>query len=219
MLEWMAAPRHRDPVFERDGWTCAVPGFRSRRNLHDHHVTFRSQGSDNARDDRNTVCAAHHLHGIHRGHIRASGRAPHAIQWEIGCRFGVHAGGALALLVGDRYIDRDGFVASGDTRRRDGSGGLHDERLHRQPKHPTKQWPTGAQMEKGCGVNTRSPRAPALPSLHERPKHAPGPRRKRRRPPPDGFRRRPSSSRTPRGRSAQRLYFSSMLNRKECFFP
>src|SRR6185436_18850232 len=70
---WIALPRHRDPVFERDGWRCAVPACSARRALHDHHVVFRSQGGDNARDNRVTVCAAHHLHGIHEGRVRARG--------------------------------------------------------------------------------------------------------------------------------------------------
>jgi hypothetical protein len=108
LLEWTAAPRHRDPVFERDGWRCAVPGCRSRRNLHDHHVVFRSHGGDNARDNRITVCAAHHLHGLHRGSIQARGQAPHAIVWELGIRFGHDGGGPLARLVGDRYLDGSG---------------------------------------------------------------------------------------------------------------
>jgi hypothetical protein len=107
MLEWISAPRHRDPVFERDGWRCAVPACRSRRNLHDHHVVFRSHGGDNARDNRVTVCAAHHLHALHRGRIRASGRAPHAIAWEMGVRFGAgNPQEPMARLVGDRYLGR-----------------------------------------------------------------------------------------------------------------
>jgi hypothetical protein len=104
LLEWTALPKHRDPIFERDGWTCAVPGCRSRRNLHDHHLVFRSHGGDNTRDNRITVCAAHHLHGIHRGRIRARGRAGEAICWELGCRFGADADAPLARFLGDRYL-------------------------------------------------------------------------------------------------------------------
>jgi len=102
MLEWMSAPAHRDPVFDRDGWRCAVPGCSSRRNLHDHHIVFRSHGGGNGRDNRITVCAAHHLHGLHRGRVRAHGEAPHGILWEIGCRFG--GDGPLARFYGDRYV-------------------------------------------------------------------------------------------------------------------
>ena len=101
--EWRAQPRHRDPVFERDGWRCTVPACSSRRNLHDYHVLFRSRGGDNARDNRVTVCAGHHLHGIHAGRIRAWGAAPDRITWELGVRPGRPP---LLRLEGDRYVAR-----------------------------------------------------------------------------------------------------------------
>lgn len=101
LLDWKATPRHRDPIFERDGWRCAVPACSSRRNLHDHHVLYRSHGGGNARDNRVTVCAAHHLHGIHAGVIRARGQAPHDIRWEMGCGGGREP---VMRLHGDRYI-------------------------------------------------------------------------------------------------------------------
>jgi hypothetical protein len=72
----------------RDGWRCTVPACSSRRNLHDHHIRFRSRGGGNQRDNRTTVCAAHHLHGIHAGTVRASGVAPYAIEWQLGVRPG-----------------------------------------------------------------------------------------------------------------------------------
>src|SRR5262249_22748820 len=52
--EWSAQPRHRDPIFARDRWRCAVPAYTSRRNLHDHHLLFRSRGGGNARDNHIT---------------------------------------------------------------------------------------------------------------------------------------------------------------------
>jgi hypothetical protein len=91
--------RHHDLVFARDGWRCTVPAC-SGRNLHDHHIRFRSRGGGNARDNRTTVCAAHHLHGIHDGTIQASGTAPHAIEWQLGVRTGASP---LLAFVGDRY--------------------------------------------------------------------------------------------------------------------
>lgn len=93
IADWEAEPSHRDPVFGRDGWRCTVPGCSSRRNLHDHHVRFRSHRGDNRRSNRTTVCAAHHLHGIHGGTIRVSGAAP-ALRWEL----------PLFSCIGDRYV-------------------------------------------------------------------------------------------------------------------
>ncbi|HLY38385.1 MAG TPA: HNH endonuclease signature motif containing protein [Candidatus Binatia bacterium] len=98
--EWEAQPRHRDPIFARDGWRCAVPACSSRRNLHDHHILFRSRGGDNARDNRITMCAWHHLRGIHGGRVRAWGEAPDGITWALGLRAGREP---LLRLEGDRY--------------------------------------------------------------------------------------------------------------------
>jgi len=100
--EWSAQPRHRDPIFARDGWRCAVPACTSRRNLHDHHLLFRSRGGGNARDNRITVCAWHHLRGIHQGRVRAWGTAPDAVTWELGTRPGQPP---LLTLQGDRYVE------------------------------------------------------------------------------------------------------------------
>src|SRR3989442_1078912 len=54
--EWEAQPRHRDPVFARDGWRCAVPACTSRAHLHDHHILYRSAGGDNSRANRVAIC-------------------------------------------------------------------------------------------------------------------------------------------------------------------
>ena len=100
--EWRRAPRHRDPVFERDGWRCAVPVCTSRRNLHDHHVVFRSRGGRNGRDNRLAVCACHHLRGIHLGVVRVEGKAPDELVWQIGVPEG--GGAPLLTLDGPTYI-------------------------------------------------------------------------------------------------------------------
>jgi hypothetical protein len=100
--EWEAQPRHRDPVFARDGWRCTVPACSSRRNLHDHHVLFRSRGGGNARTNRITVCAAHHLHGIHTSAIRAWGEAPDGLTWELGVRAGCPP--LLRFAAGEVYL-------------------------------------------------------------------------------------------------------------------
>src|SRR5262249_22202906 len=97
--EWEAQPHHSDPIFARDGWRCAVPVCTSRRNLHDHHLLFRSRGGGNARDNRITVCVWHHLHGIHGGRVRAWGRAPERVHLEVGVQAGR---GALLFTGGGR---------------------------------------------------------------------------------------------------------------------
>jgi hypothetical protein len=80
--------RRPDPVIERDGWRCAVPGCTSRRNLHGHHLTFRSAGGSDARENRVTLCAFHHLRCLHAGLLRVRGRAPDALVFELGLRPG-----------------------------------------------------------------------------------------------------------------------------------
>ncbi|HYR95086.1 MAG TPA: HNH endonuclease signature motif containing protein [Candidatus Binatus sp.] len=101
VAEWERRPRHRDPIFERDGWRCAVPACGARSSLQDHHVVYRSRGGDNARDNRVAICAAHHLHGIHGFRIRVGGVAPHDLTWEIGLRTGRPP---LFRTHGDRYL-------------------------------------------------------------------------------------------------------------------
>jgi hypothetical protein len=74
-------PEHR--VFERDGWRCTVPGCTSYRNLHDHHIRFRSAGGSDHFSNRTTLCAAHHLRGVHTGLIRIRGCAPEGLRFEL----------------------------------------------------------------------------------------------------------------------------------------
>jgi hypothetical protein len=73
-------------VFERDGWRCTVPGCSSYRNLHDHHIRFRSAGGSDALANRTTLCAWHHLRGVHAGTVRCAGTAPRALHFALGVR-------------------------------------------------------------------------------------------------------------------------------------
>jgi hypothetical protein len=79
-------PEHR--VFARDGWRCTAPGCTSYRNLHDHHIRFRSAGGSDDLSNRTTLCAWHHLRGVHAGVVRCTGRAPHRLRFELGVRRG-----------------------------------------------------------------------------------------------------------------------------------
>jgi hypothetical protein len=81
---WANVGRHRNPIHERDGWRCRVPACSSRRNLQEHHVTYRSRGGGNERSNRVSICAWHHLRGIHGGVVRARGDAEEIVTWELG---------------------------------------------------------------------------------------------------------------------------------------
>jgi hypothetical protein len=65
-----------------------VPGCTSRRNLHDHHIRFRSAGGPGASGNRITLCAFHHQRRLRGGLLRVSGRAPDVLLFELGLRAG-----------------------------------------------------------------------------------------------------------------------------------
>jgi hypothetical protein len=75
-------------VFARDGWRCTVPGCTSYRNLHDHHVRYRSAGGSDDESNLTTLCAKHHLRGVHATRLRWVGRAPDGLTWQMGLRPG-----------------------------------------------------------------------------------------------------------------------------------
>jgi hypothetical protein len=83
----------------RFGCMCAVPGCTQRRNLHGHHLEHLSQGGSNAPENLSSVCAGHHLGGIHAAIIRVHGRAPDALEW--------HLPGGLHTI-GDVIVDGGG---------------------------------------------------------------------------------------------------------------
>ena len=81
--------RRQYRVFERDGWRCTVPGCSARRNLHAHHIEFRSRGGSDAPENLTTLCAVHHQRGVHAGRVEITGRAPSALVYELGLRPGL----------------------------------------------------------------------------------------------------------------------------------
>jgi hypothetical protein len=74
-------------VLARDRGFCQVPGC-SRAASHAHHVLYRSLGGDDDPANLVSLCAAHHLHGVHLGWLRVRGRAPDGLTWELGVRAG-----------------------------------------------------------------------------------------------------------------------------------
>ncbi|MHC4134536.1 MAG: HNH endonuclease [Planctomycetota bacterium] len=88
--------RHRSPrkmqrarreVLLRHGGICAVPGC-SCPARHVHHITFRSQGGTDDVTNEVALCAAHHLHGIHRGYLAVTGLAGERLIWRLGTAAG-----------------------------------------------------------------------------------------------------------------------------------
>jgi hypothetical protein len=70
--------------FGRDGFRCTVPACSARRNLHSHHIRFRSAGGPDVAWNRTTLCAYHHERGVHAGKIAIRGRAPDELVYELG---------------------------------------------------------------------------------------------------------------------------------------
>ena len=70
-------------ILERDGGLCRVPGCSLAAN-HAHHINLRSAGGSDDPSNLISLCAAHHLHGVHMGWIRVSGKAPDQLRWEVG---------------------------------------------------------------------------------------------------------------------------------------
>jgi hypothetical protein len=97
--------RRTDPVIERDGYRCAVPGRTSRRNLHDHHLGFRSAGGSNEPGNRVTLCAFHHQRCLHVGFLAIRDCAPNGLVFELGLRPG--APPLLRYRSGDVVVPED----------------------------------------------------------------------------------------------------------------
>gem|GEM_PF-1853939 len=72
-------------VLERDGYKCQVPGCSNRRNIHAHHIVFRSHGGSDAIKNKLSLCAAHHLWILHILHgLLIEGTAPDDLKFTFG---------------------------------------------------------------------------------------------------------------------------------------
>jgi hypothetical protein len=79
--------------FTRDGFRCTTPGCTARRNLHSHHILFRSARGPDEPWNRTTLCAFHHQRGVHGGVMSCHGRAPDGLVFALG----IHPEGAALL--------------------------------------------------------------------------------------------------------------------------
>jgi hypothetical protein len=83
---WGPALRERQTlqkdVLDRDRGFCLYPKC-SRPAAHAHHVQYRSRGGSDDLPNLSSLCAVHHLQGVHGGWIRVTGKAPDRLRWEI----------------------------------------------------------------------------------------------------------------------------------------
>jgi hypothetical protein len=76
---------HNNKVLERDGYKCQVPGCSNRRNIHAHHLKFRSRGGNDAIQNMLCLCASHHLWILHILHgLKIEGTAPEDLTFTFG---------------------------------------------------------------------------------------------------------------------------------------
>lgn len=70
-------------VLRRDRGRCRVPGCRSSRWIHLHHIVPREHGGNNDPWNLVCLCPAHHQ-ALHRQQIALTGRAPDALVFDVG---------------------------------------------------------------------------------------------------------------------------------------
>jgi len=107
--EWAAKIRRRNPVLERDGWRCQMPGCRSGGSLEVHHLRYRSQGGNDDPENLLTLCWTCHHRLVHDGYALLAGRAPNQIVTELGVRPGFTP---RSRWLGERRAERRGALAS-----------------------------------------------------------------------------------------------------------
>jgi hypothetical protein len=84
---WLEEVATGDPIAVRERFRCAIPGCTVRGGA-GHHLRYRSQGGPDEPWNLLFVCYEHHIAGIHRNHVRVSGRAPDRLRVELGVRPG-----------------------------------------------------------------------------------------------------------------------------------
>lgn len=94
-------------VLHRDGMRCANPGCGRRRNLHAHHIVFRSKGGRTVLANEVTVCdVCHSL--LHQGLLEVTGSVDSGLQWRPRPRGqGIQPRDADALRERLRCLDAD----------------------------------------------------------------------------------------------------------------
>jgi hypothetical protein len=97
--------RSRRQVHRRCGGKCEVPGC-SLPARHEHHIHYRSRGGTDDPWNKVRLCVAHHLRGIHDGHLTVEGRAGERLVWHFG-------NGEIWVTEGDNDVRRADAAAAG----------------------------------------------------------------------------------------------------------
>jgi len=74
-------------VLKRDRGKCQVPVC-SKAGAHAHHMQYRSAGGSDGERNRISLCAPHHLRGVHMGRVRVRLVSPGLLRWELGVEGG-----------------------------------------------------------------------------------------------------------------------------------
>lgn len=101
--------RREESVLDRDDWRCSVPGCSSRRSLQRHHIRFAGRGGGNEDENLVTLCAFHHLIGVHQGILTIRGRAERGSEdlcFDLGLRPG---GRPLLRFRGEHHLRRNSW--------------------------------------------------------------------------------------------------------------
>jgi hypothetical protein len=127
-------------VIDRDRWRCTAPACSSRRNLHAHHVEFRSAGGGDEPVNLTTLCASHHLHGVHgadEGRLIVRGEAPDRLVWTLGGR---ESGPPVMIFEGERrtYSLKRVPRSAGRSHRRRARGHDAAREDHLAPEDPAR---------------------------------------------------------------------------------
>ena len=74
-------------ILKRDRFRCQVPGCNCRRNLHIHHIIWRSKGGTDDPANLIVLCVKHHLRLLHNLlTLKVEGTAPHNLTFTFGPR-------------------------------------------------------------------------------------------------------------------------------------
>ena len=97
-------PTH-EALLRRDDYRCTFPGCSRRRMLEENHIEPKARGGSNCAENLTTLCFIHHRQVFHTGYARISGKAPHALRYEIGISPGRPP---LLVTLGNLIIERRG---------------------------------------------------------------------------------------------------------------